>query len=577
MTCAPSILRLATLTTLLGLIVLPNGWAGPVIEPTMEPVIRSLAVVPRGAPTGTRPGGAALSQDHVEITFVLPSDERAIFRLVHPSVAPPGSTEHGPFALVSDVTADHPLRRAFVSAIDRESGRFRWALAGTREAEGSDPLGDARSSLRMVAHEAVERSVDQAVSLAGDDVPTLREASALLKAAGFAARSAELVAQARRRLDSQREQLSVRLGGERASLHALAGEPYESEAKRVLGSGARGACALTALTDTLALLGEHEAAAKWLDAILVAAPACRAAHHQRCELRSLAKDWEGLLTCARAGAKAVGGDVDFGVREATALRGLGRYEEAIPPLEAAVRARPHASGPMSSLANLYTMTRTDEAKWSELEGKCVANPDDIVTCFLAGVLAHYLAKHESCVARMTSLLDALPKQPRVPMYAAISSFYLGRVADADRLIDRAARISGAMDPDVYYCRSLIRRERDRQSAIEDLERFLQVATRGWHSEGKIERVTGELALLRKGIIPPPAEAHHRAEDAPVPEGARSGAGDLRPVASVPSSQEPTAQGAQGGPQEPPSGLGSSMIWWLLVLGLMAVIVGVGRR
>jgi hypothetical protein len=155
------------------------------------------------------------------------------------------------------------------------------------------------------------------------------------------------------------------------------------------------------------------------------------------------------------------------------------------------------------------MTQANESRWKELEAVCAKDPQDLVSCFLAGVLAHYLARHEDCVTRMTSLLQKLPGQPRVPMYAAISAFYLGRQKEAETWIDQAVRIAGATDPDVYYCRSIIRRKTDVPGAIDDLERFLRVASRGWHSEGKIGRVREELDSLRRGVIPEPKEWHHR--------------------------------------------------------------------
>ncbi len=561
------------------LLVAPEATAGPVIEPTMEPVIRALSAVPKGAPKGTRQAGSKLLRDRVEIAFVLPSDERTLFTLHHPTMAPEGATAHPPFALSSALSATHRLRVAFVRALEREGSRFRWSLAGTRDSGGNDPMGDARSALRMASKGDVERAVLRALSLAQEDVGVHREGAALLMAAGFGERASKVAKRAQDLLEQEEKRATPGLSGERPSLLVLTGAPHEEVAKTVLSKAqadgaSADACGLTALSDTLHLLGRSAEAARWLDPILEIAPACRDAHHLKCELISLEKRWDALLTCAQAGAKALPDDADFGVRQATALRGLGRYEEAIVLLEAAVRRRPHAGGPMSSLANLYTMTRTDPKKWGELEAACEAKPDDIVTCFLAGVLAHYLAKHEACVSRMNSLLDRLPSQPRVPMYAAISSFYLGRVEDADKLIARAAKISGAMDPDVYYCRSLIVRDRDIPSAIEDLERFLRVASQGWHSEGKIERVTEELAMLRKGVIPPPAEAHHRAEGAPIPEGARSGGGDLRPEKTAPpkevpveESQEETSSTQQQEPEEP----ADPWIW--IVLAAAGVMLG----
>ncbi len=571
-------IRLAALLVSL-LSVVATAQAGPVIEPTMEPVIRSLSAVPKGAPKGTRPAGSKLERDRVEVAFVLASGERAVFTLHHPTMAPEGATEHPPFSLSSSLPLDHPLRVAFARAIKREGKRFRWALAGTRDSGGNDPMGDARSALRMASKGEVERAVLKALSLAQEDVGVHREGAALLRAAGFIDRAARVAGRAQTLLDAELKRGTPGLSGEEPSLLALRDAPYEEAAQRVLkeakeNGSSQDACGLTALSDTLHLLGRAADAARWLDPILAVAPACRAAHHLKCELISLEKRWGELLACAQAGSQALPDDLDFGVRQATALRGLGRYEEAIVLLEAAVRRRPHAGGPMSSLANLYTMTRTDEKKWAAMEAACEAKPEDIVTCFLAGVLAHYLAKHEACVARMNALLDALPSQPRVPMYAAISSFYLDRVEDADRLIARAARISGAMDPDVYYCRSLIVRDRDIPSAIEDLERFLRVASQGWHSEGKIERVTEELAMLRRGVIPPPAEAHHRKEDEPIPEGARSGGGDLRPekVNPVAPQESPSVPQDQAPAPEPEPGEPPSPALWI-ILAIAGLLLG----
>ena len=121
------------------------------------------------------------------------------------------------------------------------------------------------------------------------------------------------------------------LSGERPSLLALTQAPYEELAQKVLSDAkgeqaAEDACGLTALSDTLSLLGKKEEAARWLDPILEVSPGCREAHHLKCELISLEKRWDALLECATEGAKALPKDADFGVRQATALRGLGRPE-----------------------------------------------------------------------------------------------------------------------------------------------------------------------------------------------------------------------------------------------------------
>jgi hypothetical protein len=126
-----------------------------------------------------------------------------------------------------------------------------------------------------------------------------------------------------------------------------------------------------------------------------------------------------------------------------------------------------------------------------------------------------------------------------------------------------------MDPDVYYCRAIIRRGQDMDGAIKDLERFLSVARYGWHSEGKIGRVTEELEMLRRGEIPPPAEAHHRAEGAPVPEGARPG-GAGRPV----DEPDPPRPGEPEAREEVSGDDGDEVPWPWIIAGLVLAL-GVG--
>ena len=81
-------------------------------------------------------------------------------------------------------------------------------------------------------------------------------------------------------------------------------------------------------------------------------------------------------------------------------------------------------------------------------------------------------------------------------------------------------------------------------------------------------------MLRRGVIPPPAEAHHRAEGAPIPEGARSGGGDLRPEKTAPAKevpveepQEETSSTQQQEPEEP----ADPWIW--IVLAAAGVMLG----
>ena len=479
--------------------------AAYIVEPSMEPVIRGLMPVPSGAPKGTKSAGASLEQERVTLRFKTPEGTLATFTLVHPSQAGAEDLRAGPFALRSSLPKDHRLTRAFVSACKALGDRFRWGYAGT-EGEVS-PLEVARARLVMVDAPGMKAAIDTAVTAAPRDVAVLRQGAALYQAANKDAEAKALLERARAELPKATR--SIHEEAEHLALKVIEGEFDRARASALIGRSPSAACAAVRIADTLDLLAQPESSLTLAIEALEASKGCRDAHRLVCELIGRAKDWEALLIRSDAGIAAFPKHGDFRIQRATALRGLGRNDEARDVLEAEVRKNPQDTGPMSSLAALYTMTRTSESGYTALNEACVADPDDLVSCFLAGVIAHYLAKHDACVAHMNALMDRLPNQPRVPMYAAISSYWMDKVKDADALIAQAASISGAMDPDVFYCRALIRMKRDREGAVEDLERFLTVAHRGWHSQGKIGRVNHELAMLKRGEIPPPAEAHHR--------------------------------------------------------------------
>ena len=516
-----AMLRLSLMALLMFLALPAKG--AYIVEPAMESVIKPLMAVPKGAPKGTRSAGASLSQHSIEVRFVSPKGEAASFTLLHPSQAGPEDLKAGPFAIKSTLKKGHPLTRAFVKACLSVGERFRWSLAGS-EGEIS-PLELARTRLVMMDVDGVKSALEEAIAKAGDDVGVLRRAAVILKAAGQDEDAKAKVERAREALGEAPEGVHER--AEVLALDAVEGSLKLSSVDALVARGERGACAAIRVADSLDLLGRATDARTLAEAALSAAPRCRDAHRLICELLGREKDWPALLERSDKGIATFERHGDFQIQRATALRGLGKNDEARDILEAEVRKNPQDTGPMSSLAALYTMTRTSESGYATLAAACDKDPDDIVSCFLAGVIAHYLAKHDACVAHMNALVERLPNQPRVPMYAAISSYWMDRVADADRLIAVAANISGAMDPDVFYCRALIRMKRDKPGAIEDLERFLTVAHRGWHSQGKIGRVNHELAMLKRGEIPPPAEAHHRRQSSDAPKADAKGQGGER--------------------------------------------------
>ena len=510
--------------------------AAYVLEPTMEPVVRGLLKGVDEALPSVKTRGAGLNKDHATLSFQDGEGRLHKIEVRHPEQAEAGDISLKHVILRTELEESHPIIVALRTRLDDPQTPWRWRLAG--KAGAPSPLAVARARLVMMDIPGVLEAVTDGETLAPRDGRVLTQAAVILKAAGLEDKATQRIKAAKAVLMTDDDGIEATIEGAILDYLTEGRVTDEQMIRERLVRGGASACALVRLGNALEVLGQEEEALSLVERVVAIAPSCRDGRRLQCELLGRSKRWAALLQCVEAGQARFPDDPDFKIRRATALRGLGRYDDARDALEAEVRRNPHDSGPMSSLAALYTMTRTSHSGYEALNTACEADREDLVSCFLAGVIAHYLARHTECVAHMTQLKNALPNQPRVPMYAAISSFFLGRVDDADRLIDQAAEISGATDPDVFYCRSLIRRERDMKGASEDLERFLKVAHRGWHSEGKIGRVTNELNLLRAGTLPPPAEAHHRAEERDrTPEEKTTPSGSQQATASVEQQRE----------------------------------------
>jgi len=63
----------------------------------------------------------------------------------------------------------------------------------------------------------------------------------------------------------------------------------------------------------------------------------------------------------------------------------------------------------------------------------------------------------------------------VYIYLAVSHFRLGHQAEAERYIAQAIAL-GRQDPDAYYCRAEIYQHKDPQSALKDLDTYVQMTT-----------------------------------------------------------------------------------------------------
>ncbi len=164
-----------------------------------------------------------------------------------------------------------------------------------------------------------------------------------------------------------------------------------------------------------------------------------------------------------------------------------RHAEAVAVCADMARERPDWGGVLGMLVANLAPTQPDAARVAELIAAADAAPDDVLSQFMAGVGAHYSAHYKARTVEekkalyrtaLTYLERTRPHfdfEPRVYIYLAVSHFRLGHQAEAERYIAQAIAL-GRQDPDAYYCRAEIYQHKDPQSALKDLDTYVQMTT-----------------------------------------------------------------------------------------------------
>jgi tetratricopeptide (TPR) repeat protein len=199
---------------------------------------------------------------------------------------------------------------------------------------------------------------------------------------------------------------------------------------------------------------------------------------------------------------------DIKSQELDLLFGCAEYFSAAKDYNAAVRCAdilvkrdPSYPNAMDFLGSLYIgagfLTR------KSLEAMIVLakeRKDDLVASYLAGLGLYYASRHRECIPFLEPVVKEFPNESRPAMYLAMAYFFSG---DRKKALD----ILEGLEPfakkniDIYYCRSLVYREFDRQRSIEELEKFVTASAeedRFSFSELKLRKAKSDLEALKRG-------------------------------------------------------------------------------
>lgn len=198
---------------------------------------------------------------------------------------------------------------------------------------------------------------------------------------------------------------------------------------------------------------------------------------------------------------------------AALIRGK-QYRLAIETLHDLSLAHPERDIVLGKLAGMLNFLRgaaADDPKLQEdvkaiearMSAAAKANPNDIVARFLDATRKYYGGHLIEALPELEALHKTDNRDPRIPLYLAMTHFWLGHQKIAESLIQDAVKI-GPSDPDVFYCRSQIVRRWNLPQAVADMQRYVAMTSQPWsiNAEKKDERVRAELDYMQRGVLPP---------------------------------------------------------------------------
>ncbi len=271
------------------------------------------------------------------------------------------------------------------------------------------------------------------------------------------------------------------------------------------------ACNPLPVADALERTGRTDEAAELLDnALADAQNATPALHLARIGLASRMEAGEQELAAAEAAVKRHADNPELLNALACAHFRAGQFGSSIAVFEKVYRAAPAFRGTLARLSGAFNQMAgragsqgqpTDQ--WQTLrkrmEQRAESNPNDVVALFMRGVAQYYDGELEAAIASMKQVEPKVPNEARVYIYQGMAHHWLGRAADAERMILRA-REANPHDSDVYYCYSQVFHQKDRDGAIKSLKQYIAMsaAPGALQFTKKTDRVRQELALLEKG-------------------------------------------------------------------------------
>lgn len=260
------------------------------------------------------------------------------------------------------------------------------------------------------------------------------------------------------------------------------------------GADARFACHLVWVALSLADAGDVPAASALLADLRRAVPTARSIADASVSMAFRTNDPARIEAALHEALAAFPGDVEFTVRLANRMKLAGHRDEARALLEGMLMRGEASPSLLGELLGLVSGAVSAEQlqHWTNL---ATEHPDLPALQMIVGVEHHYLHHFAESNTYLLRTGELMNHEPRIAMYIAMNYFRLGQQALAEQYIERA-RAADRPDPDIDYCRAVIRVRQDPSGSIADLRRYLAYTSRRPDVDpGKQARVQQTLTLL----------------------------------------------------------------------------------
>ncbi len=474
-----------------------------VLPPGQEAGVRQALDFSLRAPDGALLPLASISLDRTEVHAAWEREKRSIVvRLVHPSVAPAGAVASGEVAVVPAPGTPRWAVEQVAGHLREQTGFVRWAHPAAARQEGVD----AKRVVDQGENWAGQFDQIEQMLRRGDEDEARRAVRGVLDRIDHGEHAPSW---ARVSLAALLMRLGQVQAGKRLARTAL-GSDVDMWARAVLGTlpsppevvdGLKSPCDARFVARILASLGRLDQAIALQRHVAAVAPECKEVTQSL--IRQLLRN--GDTAAARsilgepAGEKL--GNSGRALLEVEILKAEDHIRAAARLLERVLRDHPDAirswAGHLVALYSWGGMTRQDVSRWKSLLGK---RDDHGISAFLLGVAEHYRGQYRASLAHLDPLAhdETWREVPRLYVYRAMDLFNLGEDARALALLDEAAKLP-QVDPDVYYCRAEVLRDRDRRQALEDFRHYLALSNRPeeTHLEAQRRKLARVAAAMRR--------------------------------------------------------------------------------